>query len=238
MKKISVSLLVFNENHNLEKTITKAYETLEQSSFNYELWVFDNNSNDGTDSLVKSLLKKFNNLKYFRQKENLGYAGNFYSALKVPVADYKCVVDGDGQYGIENIVECVHALDQGYDILIGIRKPRKDPRIRIFMSLILKILSRILLGSQLSDINAGFRCMTADAANQIDIKYRYNFVNPEIFSLSIIKKLKICEKIIKHYPREGGRSELSGIKNIIFNSLRMVKYMIDLKNEIKKSQTN
>jgi len=68
MKKISVSLLVFNENHNLEKTITKAYKTLEQSSFNYELWVFDNNSNDGTDSLVKSLLRKFINLKYFKQE--------------------------------------------------------------------------------------------------------------------------------------------------------------------------
>ena len=55
MKKISVSLLVFNEKHNLEKTIIRAYKTLENSNFNYELWVFDNNSNDGTELLVKSL---------------------------------------------------------------------------------------------------------------------------------------------------------------------------------------
>ena len=238
MKKISVSLLVFNEKHNLEKTIIRAYKTLENSNFNYELWVFDNNSNDGTELLVKSLLTKFNNLRYFKQEKNLGYAGNFHTALKVPIADYKCVVDGDGQYDIENIVECIETLDLGYDILIGIRKPRKDPKIRIFMSLILKFLSRLILGSRLVDINAGFRCMTEKAAKQIDIKYRYNFVNPEIFSLSVIKKLKIGEKIIKHHPREGGRSELSGIKNLTFNSLKMVKYMIDLKKEIKKSRSN
>ena len=40
MKKISVSLLVFNERHNLEKTIEKAYQELERSSLNYELWIF------------------------------------------------------------------------------------------------------------------------------------------------------------------------------------------------------
>ena len=46
------------------------------------------------------------------------------------------------------------------------------------------------------------------------------------------------EKIIKHHPRVGGRSELSGIKNLVFNSLRMIKYMLDLKNEIKKIHSN
>jgi hypothetical protein len=106
------------------------------------------------------------------------------------------------------------------------------------MSLVLKFLSKIILGSNLKDINAGFRCMTKETANKINIKYKYNFVNPEIFTLAVLKKLKIAEKIIKHHPRAGGRSELSGIKNLIFNSLRMIKYMIDLKNDIKKSQSN
>ena len=64
------------------------------------------------------------------------------------------------------------------------------------------------------------------------------YVYPEIFTLAVLKKLKIAEKIIKHHPRVGGRSELSGIKNLIFNSLGMIKYMIDLKNDIKKSQSN
>ena len=34
--------------------------------------------------------------------------------------------------------------------------------------------------------------------------------------------------------RKGERSELSGAKNLTFNSLLMIKYMIDLKNDIKK----
>ena len=62
MKKISVSLLVFNEKHNLEKTISKAYEELEKTSLEFELWIVDNHSDDGTDVLLNSLLKKYKNL--------------------------------------------------------------------------------------------------------------------------------------------------------------------------------
>ena len=236
MKKISVSLLVFNEKHNLEKTIIKAYKELEKLYLEFELWVFDNCSNDGTDVLVNSLLKKYKNLRYYKQEKNFGYAINCQTALKLPVSDYKFVIDGDGQYDLEDVKECIEILDSGYDILMGIRKPRKDPKIRIFMTLVLKFLSKIILGSNLEDINVGFRCMTKEAANKINLKYKYNFAGPEIFALSVMKKLKIAEKIIKHHPREGGRSELSGIKNLTYNSLLMVKYMIDLKNDIKKSK--
>ena len=234
MKKISVSLLVFNEKHNLEKTIIKAYKELEKLYLEFELWIFDNCSNDGTDVLVNLLLKKYKNLRYYKQEKNFGYAINCQTALKLPVSDYKFVIDGDGQYDLEDVKECIEILDSGYDILMGIRKPRKDPKIRIFMTLVLKFLSKIILGSNLEDINVGFRCMTKEAANKINLKYKYNFAGPEIFALSVIKKLKITEKIIKHHPREGGRSELSGIKNLAYNSLLMVKYMIDLKNDIKK----
>ena len=236
MKKISVSLLVFNEKHNLEKTIIKAYKELEKLYLEFELWIFDNCSNDGTDVLVNSLLKKYKNLRYYKQEKNFGYAINFQTALKLPVSDYKFVIDGDGQYDLEDVKECIEILDSGYDILMGIRKPRKDPKIRIFMTLVLKFLSKIILGSNLEDINVGFRCMTKEAANKINLKYKYNFAGPEIFALSVMKKLKIAEKLIKHHPREGGRSELSGIKNLTYNSLLMVKYMIDLKNDIKKSK--
>ena len=236
MKKISVSLLVFNEKHNLEKTIIKAYKELEKLYLEFELWIFDNCSNDGTDVLVNSLLKSYKNLRYYQHEKNFGYSINLQSALKLPVSDYKFVIDGDGQYDLEHVKDCIEILDGGYDIIVGIRKPRRDPKIRIFMTFFLKFLSKIILGSNLKDINVGFRCMTKEAASKIDLKYKYNFAGPEIFALSIIKKLKVTETIINHHPRKGGRSELSGTKNLIYNSLLMIKYMIDLRDDIKKSK--
>ena len=236
MKKISVSLLVYNEKHNLEENISKAYKELEKLDLEFELWIFDNKSSDGTELLVNSLQIKYNNLKYFQQDRNLGYSGNLQSALKIPVSDYNFIIDGDGQYDLEDVKECIEIIDKGNDIVFGIRKVRKDPKIRIFMTLVLKFLSKIILKSSLKDINVGFRCMTKEAANKIKLKYKYNFAGPEIFALSLIHNLKISEKNIIHHPRKGGRSELSGIKNLIFNSLLMIKYMLNLRNDIKKSK--
>ena len=236
MKKISVSLLVYNEKHNLEENISKAYKELEKLDLEFELWIFDNKSSDGTELLVNSLQIKYNNLKYFQQDRNLGYSGNLQSALKIPVSDYNFIIDGDGQYDLEDVKACIEIIDKGNDIVFGIRKVRKDPKIRIFMTLVLKFLSKIILKSSLKDINVGFRCMTKESANKIKLKYKYNFAGPEIFALSLIHNLKISEKNIIHHPRKGGRSELSGIKNLIFNSLLMIKYMFDLRNDIKKSK--
>ena len=236
MKRVSVSLLVFNEKHNLEDTIAKAYNELEKLNFKYELWIFDNCSTDGTDKLLESLLKKYKYLKYFRQKKNFGYSVNFQTALKVPDADYKFVIDGDGQYDLANIKDCIKILDTGYDIVVGIRKSRKDPKIRILMSFILKYLSKIILKSNLEDINTGYRCMTKECADKINLKCKYNFANPEMFALSVILKLKIAEKIVNHYPRKGGQGEFSSFKNSILNSLLMIKHIFDLRNEIKKSK--
>ena len=236
MKKVSVSLLVYNEKHNLEENISKAYKELEKLDLEFELWIFDNKSSDGTEFLVNSLQKKYNNLKYFQQDRNLGYSGNLQSALKISVSDYNFIIDGDGQYDLGDVKECIEIIDKGNDIVFGIRKVRKDSKIRIFMTLVLKFLSKIILKSTLKDINVGFRCMTKEAANKIKLKYRYNFAGPEIFVLSLIHNLKIAEKNIIHHSRKGGRSELSGIKNLTSNSLLMIKYMFDLRNDIKKSK--
>ena len=123
MKKISVSLLVFNERHNLERTISKTYLALENLHLQFELWIFDNNSNDGTNALINSLLQKYKNLKYYKHEKNLGYAANFQTALKLPDSDYKFIVDGDGQYDLEDAEKCINIL--------GITTPLKLNNIKI-----------------------------------------------------------------------------------------------------------
>ena len=43
-------------------------------------------------------------------------------------------------------------------------------------------------------------------------------------------------QLIKKLEQLGGKSELSGFKKLTINSLLMIKYMIDLRNDIKKSK--
>ena len=82
MKNISVGFLVFNENESLKQTILRAHASLKRFSNDFEIWVFDNNSSDGSSQTVEDLCNQIDELVLFKQSENKGYAQNLNSAIK------------------------------------------------------------------------------------------------------------------------------------------------------------
>ena len=140
MKKISVGFLVFNENESLKQTILSAHSSLKKITDDFEIWVFDNNSNDGSSTTIENLSREIKELKLFKQKINVGYAQNLNSAIQKMKAEYIFVIDGDGQYDVQDIENGLILLKEN-DVIFGIRKPRQDPIIRILMSFFLGLLS-------------------------------------------------------------------------------------------------
>ena len=103
MKKISVGFLVFNENESLKQTILKAHSSLKKFTDDFEIWVFDNDSSDGSSQTVKDLSNQINELVLYKQSKNIGYAQNLNSAIKKMEAEYIFVIDGDGQYDVSDM---------------------------------------------------------------------------------------------------------------------------------------
>ena len=234
MKNLSVAFLILNENESLKKTIEKAYIDIKKITDDFELWIFDNNSLDGSDKTVNDLMQNISELKLYRQKSNVGYAQNLNSAISQMKAKHMFVVDGDGQYDLSDIMPAINLLENNNDVVFGIRQPRKDPLMRILMSFFLNLLSRFILSSKLKDINCGFRGFTYEASRKIKINYRYNFAGPEVYIMSKINELKVCEMKVKHYNRIAGISYFNGIFKIIKSSLDMVKYLFQLRKILKK----
>ena len=111
MKNISVGFLVFNENESLKQTILRAHASLKRFSNDFEIWVFDNNSSDGSSQTVKDLCNQIDELVLFKQSENKGYAQNLYSAIKKMNANFIFVIDGDGQYDTDDVQDAIKLLE-------------------------------------------------------------------------------------------------------------------------------
>ena len=225
MKNISVGFLVFNENESLKQTILRAHASLKRFSDDFDIWVFDNNSSDGSSQTIKDLCK---------QSENKGYAQNLYSAIKKMNANYIFVIDGDGQYDTDDVQDAIKLLENN-DVVFGVRSPRKAPILRVLMSYFLGLLSKIILESNLKDINCGFRGFKHEASKKIKINFNYNFVGPEVYILSKLNNLKICEMKIKHYKRISGTSCFNGFLKIILSCITMIKYLFQLRKILKKN---
>ena len=234
MKNISVGFLVFNENESLKQTILRAHASLKRFSDDFEIWVFDNNSSDGSSQTIKDLCNQIDELVLFKQSENKGYAQNLYTAIKKMNANYMFVIDGDGQYDTDDVQDAIQLLENN-DVVFGVRSPRKDPILRVVMSYFLGILSKIILDSNLRDINCGFRGFKHEASKKIKISFNYNFAGPEVYTLSKLNNLKICEMKIKHYKRISGNSVFNGFLKIILSCITMIKYLFQLRKILKKN---
>ncbi len=76
--KIDIIIPTYNRKKYLEKAINSV---LRQSYKNINIIISDNNSTDWTDIFIKEYLNKYNNITYYKQKENIWWLKNYQKCL-------------------------------------------------------------------------------------------------------------------------------------------------------------
>ena len=93
MNKISISILM--PAYNSEEFISESIESILKSKFlNYEVVIVDDGSTDGTASIIKKYISKFNNLQYVK-KSHSGIADSLNYGLKFCNGTWIARLDSD-----------------------------------------------------------------------------------------------------------------------------------------------
>lgn len=155
-KKIAVLIPCYNEAKTIEKVVKDYKEVLPNAS----IYVYDNNSSDGTDKIAK---KAGAIVKYeYRQ----GKGNVIRSMFKDIDADCYLMIDGDDTYPKENAVEmCNYILEGKADMVIGDRlsstyfTENKRPFHNLGNKLV-RWLINTLFKSNVKDIMTGYRAFS------------------------------------------------------------------------------
>lgn len=155
-KKIAVLIPCYNEAKTIEKVVKDYKEVLPNAS----IYVYDNNSSDGTDKIAK---KAGAIVKYeYRQ----GKGNVIRSMFKDIDADCYLMIDGDDTYPKENAVEmCNYILEGKADMVIGDRlsstyfTENKRP-FHNFGNKLVRWLINTLFKSNVKDIMTGYRAFS------------------------------------------------------------------------------
>lgn len=155
-KKIAVLIPCYNEAKTIEKVVKDYKEVLPNAS----IYVYDNNSSDGTDKIAK---KAGAVVKYeYRQ----GKGNVIRSMFKDIDADCYLMIDGDDTYPKENAVEmCNYILEGKADMVIGDRlsstyfTENKRP-FHNFGNKLVRWLINTLFKSNVKDIMTGYRAFS------------------------------------------------------------------------------
>jgi len=153
---ISVVIPSFNEEENIEVLYSRVKKSLLDNNVNdYEVIYIENGSKDNSLSILKNLNKKDSSVKVISFTRNFGLQNAIYAGLNFASKDYVFVLDGDLQDPPELLKDFSKKINEGYDVVYGIRKKRK---INFFKKICYKIfyyffsnLSEIEMPSQVGE---------------------------------------------------------------------------------------
>lgn len=132
MKRISILIPVYNEEENIFPLYTALKPILETLNISYqiELLFTDNCSNDNTFAKLEELTKIASsnniNIKVLRFSRNFGFQKSIHTAYINSTGDAAVQIDCDLQDPPELILSFVKKWEEGYAVVYGIRKTRKE----------------------------------------------------------------------------------------------------------------
>lgn len=154
--RLSIVLPCFNEEQNIEGTITDLCSWVERERVEAEIVIVDDGSTDGTWGIVQRLAAGNHAIRLVRHEHNLGYGSAVRSGCDAATMDFVGFMDSDGQFHAEDWSQLIPYL-QEYQFVTGRRLHRADPFIRKVNAKLFGILTFLVLGVWIRDINCAMK---------------------------------------------------------------------------------
>ena len=202
----------YNEKENLPIVV----ERLRKAAPEVDILVVDDNSPDGTGQIADELSAKDPQIHVLHRTVKDGLGGAYLAGF-----------DWGLDAGYE-LLSLVRAVEAGADLAIGSRyvpggKTKNWPAHRQILSRGANLYTRMVLGTSIKDITAGFRAYRREALQRLNldgIDSKGYVFQVDLAWRSEQAGLKIVEVPITFVEREVGASKMDG--NIIFDSMSKV----------------
>ncbi|MBL3717173.1 glycosyltransferase [Lactococcus garvieae] len=185
MEKPTLSIIVpaYNEEETLALFVDEVNAQTLDLPLDKTFYFINDGSSDQTLDVIKSLSKKYSNIKYISFSRNFGKEAALLAGLRAARGDYVTVMDADLQDPPHMLNEMYAKILEGYDIVGTRRISRKDePFIRsLFAKTFYKIINKIS-STQMVDGARDYRLMTRQVVDSILELPEHNRFSKGLFS--------------------------------------------------------
>ena len=225
-KKIAILIPCYNESKTIEKVVKDYKKALPEA----DIYVYDNNSSDGTDKIAK---KAGAIVKYEHRQ---GKGNVIRTMFKEIDADCYLMIDGDDTYPAENAREmCNYVLNDNVDMVIGDRlsstyfEENKRPFHNTGNKLVRGLINS-LFKSNVRDIMTGYRAFSYDFVKTFPVLSKGFEIETEMTIHSLDKNLLLKEIPVDYRDRpDGSESKL----NTFSDGFKVLKTIARLFKEYK-----
>jgi glycosyltransferase involved in cell wall biosynthesis len=216
--KISVVVPVLNEEGSVEKLSGQIVDVMERSGRSFEILFVDDGSSDRTLEILKAAHSRDGRVKVLSFRKNFGQTAALAAGFDYALGEIVVTIDGDLQNDPEDIPRLVDKVEEGYDLVSGWRRKRRDPFFsRRLPSLIANWLISQITGVKLHDYGCTLKAFRHDVVKNVSL---YGEMHRFIPAIASGMGVSVAEIPVNHYPRLTGKSK--------YGIFRTVKVVLDL----------
>ena len=218
VRTISIIVPLFNERDNVRELVESIATVGRDDEIGMELIMVDDGSTDGTIDLLRQLQPSYDSLKIIQLRRNFGQTAALAAGFDHAHGEIIIPLDGDLQNDPADIPKLLAKLDEGYDVVSGWRRLRKDPLLtRKIPSWIANFIIGGITGVKLHDYGCTLKAYRREVVEHINLYGEMHRFLPAIASWS---GAQVTEIEVTHHPRRRGKSK--------YGLNRTMKVLLDL----------
>jgi glycosyltransferase involved in cell wall biosynthesis len=228
--KISIVIPIYNEEESVETLYGKIVDTMNKLPYDYEIIAVDDGSTDNTFNKLKEIASKDRHLKVISFKRNYGQTAAMFAGFQHASGDVVITMDADLQNDPADIPILIEKINEGYDVVSGWRKDRKDPFFsRTLPSKIANYIISNATGVYLHDYGCSLKAYKKDIAKNFRL---YGDMHRFLPALAKGLGAKITEVPVSHHPRLYGKSKYGIGRTIrVILDIFLVKFLNEYINK-------
>jgi len=215
---ISVIAPFYNERDNLDQLYRETVSALSPLGKGFEIVLVDDGSTDGSAPALAELAGKDPRVRVVQFTRNFGQTAAMAAGFAAARGSVYVAIDADNQNDPADIPRLLAKMDEGYDVVSGWRRQRKDKYLtRRLPSMIANRLLSWVTGVKLKDYGCSLKAYRAEYIDAIEL---YGEMHRFIPAYAHMAGARVAEIEVNHRPRTKGSSK--------YGLTRVFKVLVDL----------
>ena len=214
---VSVIVPLLDEEDSIAELFRQIDEVL-SGKYSYEVIYVDDGSSDNSWKVIAGLHEKNPNVRGIGFRRNYGKSVALQKGFEMAKGDYVITMDADLQDDPAEIPGLIAKIEEGYDLVSGWKKRRRDPISKTIPSRFFNFVTSLATGIKLNDFNCGLKAYRNEVIKNIRLYGELHRYIP--FIAYEQGYTRIGEKVVNHREREHGESK--------FGLSRFIKGFLDL----------
>ena len=194
---ISVIVSLRNNKDIIGEMHEQLVEALRKRDNTCEIIYVDDGSTDGTFEIVKNLSESHENVKAIRLRSTFGEASAFDAGIKKASGSLIVYMVGRVLVNPFSLLALIPQLQNGADLVVGWRHPRRDSGLNQFISKMFNLLVCKVAGIKLHDSNSGVMVSKREVFENVPL---YGDLHSFLPILAHRQGYKIIEEKVEQLP--------------------------------------